>query len=106
MTWTLRLYDSDGNEVAYAQLTDAGDYSVTMVQSKDDWGDVYLSLLSSDEVYADELDGYSFESVDLPDGRSNPQPSAISFPPKDHLTVVKDEMLRYPCIESATVADE
>jgi hypothetical protein len=93
VTWTLRVYDSDGVEIAWVR---ADPYECEITHPDSGWEgvrDTLRNMESGDERVGDvHLDGYVFHDDD----------------PKEHLEWVQENMVPGPDadIDSTTLKDE
>ena len=100
MTWTLRLYDGDGVEIATV-TADPYSYQIThpdagwdgLAAELEGYGDGQEALAG--EQVIDEGFTVRFDNVEYHDET-----------PEEHLEWVRDEMLLDPEVDSASLADE
>lgn len=87
MTWILRFYDDNGDEIAWVQ---ADPYEWEVHGSDEDWKWLKVALEGKAELYPQDFDRtpeYEIEGVVL---RNEPRP--LDLPPKDHLRRIEDEI--------------
>lgn len=105
MTWTLRLYDGDGTEIAWVQVTSDGSYSYSITHPDSGWSDFDLMLDDWRRVWAetDEAPGVSGTpfSLDRDQGRVE-----RSLTPEEHLSRIQDDLRDYPEVGSTALNDE
>ena len=100
MTWTLRLYDSDGTEIGWVT---AGPYEYAITHpSPDDWWGVKASLAgwrepkgeAVPEDYATPGARYQFDNV-----------ADLDPTPEEHLGMVEEALL-YSAVDSTALSEE
>lgn len=67
VTWTLRLYDDSGTEIAWIQVLSAGTYTYEIVHPESGWRNTEVLLQGSQTVYADgdEPPDVTYEEVTI-----------------------------------------
>jgi len=100
MTWTLRFYDENGDEIAYVEKPDRETYNVVVTHPDSGWDEFRHTLAAKERVHVD---------VDVgpihPGGWIDHGPQRVKLEPEEHLEAVKEHTY-HPAVDSTTLADE
>ena len=105
MTWTLRLNDNGGREIAWIQITDDGEYSYSVQQSKSEWTDFEFLLNQKRRIWAD-IDEAPVVS-DAPFSLiQDPGRIEKTLTPEEHLSRIQDDLEDLPEVGTTELRDE
>jgi hypothetical protein len=108
MTWTLRLYESDGTEIAWIKKTDDNSYSYQITHpnsNESKWDNLTVMLSRKERVY----DSFNESTItrgtkfDLYESESRIE---NTLTPKEHLSRIQDDLEKLSEIDSTTLKDE
>jgi len=108
MTWTLRLYETDGTEIAWVKKTDDNSYSYQITHpnsNESKWDNLTVMLSRKERVY----DSFNESTItrgtkfDLYESESRIE---NTLTPKEHLSRIQDDLEKLSEVGSITLKNE